>query len=156
MPRSRGAEMMRTTPPSSCRRQRTTRAASAGLLAVAFALLSQPAGADEGGVSFANILSDLEMREGLSRGTTDLNYTNKVQQIANENAATEAKTKGAINSTINQAVASTPVPTGNPFLGAAADIAGAGLKIADKTGLFDDIFRKKLSLTGSAGSASAP
>jgi hypothetical protein len=44
--------MISTTPASSCRRQRRTRATSAGLLAVSFALLAQPVGADEGGVSF--------------------------------------------------------------------------------------------------------
>jgi predicted metal-dependent peptidase len=91
-----------------------------------------------GGVSFANILSDFEMREGLSRGNTDYNYEAKAQQIQDENIAAQNKAKGQINSVLNQAVSSTPVPSATSmWAGIGGDVIGAGLKIGDRLGLFD-------------------
>ncbi|MDP1964409.1 MAG: hypothetical protein Q8K93_19675 [Reyranella sp.] len=40
-----------------------------------------------GGVSFANILSDFEVREGTAKGNIDYNVAAKTRQIADENAA---------------------------------------------------------------------
>lgn len=91
-----------------------------------------------GGVSFSNILSDFEMREGLAAGKRNYNYATKVQSIADENQAQQERARGTINQVINQAVASTPVPSPmSTYMGIGADVAGAGLKIADKYGLFD-------------------
>lgn len=91
-----------------------------------------------GGVSFANILSDFEMREGLYEGKANYNYTAKVQQIADDSAASEAKAKSQINSVLNGAIAATPVPsTTSMWAGIGGDVVGAGLRIGDRFGLFD-------------------
>lgn len=91
-----------------------------------------------GGVSFANILSDFETRESLAKGKLDYNYATKAQQIADDNLQAKTKAQAQINSTLNATVNATPVPSATSmWAGIGADIAGAGLKIADKQGLFD-------------------
>ena len=57
-----------------------------------------------GGNSFANILSDFEMREGFARGNNDYNYKVKTQQIADENE--QAHTRPALRSVRHQPDAS--------------------------------------------------
>lgn len=77
-----------------------------------------------GGVSFANIMSDLEMKEGRAKGNIDYNYRAGIQQINDEAEAQRSKTEAII--------ASTPKPS---QLGLFAELGGAaaktGLKIAD-------------------------
>ncbi|TAJ89440.1 hypothetical protein [Reyranella sp.] len=91
-----------------------------------------------GGVSFANILSDFETREGLARGKLDYNTLTKQQQIADDNAQARTRAQAGINSSINAAVNATPVPSETAmWAGIGADIAGAGLRIGDKAGWFD-------------------
>lgn len=90
-----------------------------------------------GGVSFANILSDFETREGMAKGNIDYNLAGKQQQIADDNAANERKAQGAINTTINNAVVGTPVGSEiGMWAGVGAEAAKAGLTIGDKTNLF--------------------
>jgi hypothetical protein len=76
------------------------------------------------GVSFANILSDLESREGRARGNIDENYQMSAGQIQNDNEAARSRAKGQINSVPQ------PSQTGL-YAGIGADLFGAGLKIAD-------------------------
>jgi hypothetical protein len=76
------------------------------------------------GVSFANILSDLESREGRARGNIDANYQMAAGQIQNDNEAARNRAKGQINSVAR------PSETGL-YAGVGADLFGAGLKIAD-------------------------
>lgn len=91
-----------------------------------------------GGVSFANILGDFEMREGLNKANSDYNYKTKAQQVADENTTAQTRGQAQINGALNGAVASTPVPsTMSTLAGAAGDAIGAGLKIGDRLGLFD-------------------
>lgn len=100
-----------------------------------------------GGVSFSHILSDFETREGLAAGNIDYNVTSKTQQIADENEAQERRAQGAINSSVNQAISSTPVPSaGSTFAGIGADSLRGGLTIASQMGAFekDGIFGKKI------------
>jgi hypothetical protein len=92
-----------------------------------------------GGVSFANILSDFETREGLAKGNIDYNVRAKTQAIADENLAAQGKAKAQINSAINAAVIGTPIPSDTGmWAGIGADTIKAGLSIGDKYGLFDN------------------
>lgn len=92
-----------------------------------------------GGVSFANVLADFEMREGLAKANLDYNVTAKGQQIADESVAASKKAQAQINSAINAAVNATPVPSPTAlWAGIGSDVVGAGLKIGDKLGVFDD------------------
>lgn len=76
------------------------------------------------GVSFANILNDLEARESRARGNIDANYQMTQGQIQNDNEAARSRAKGQINSV------QSPSETGL-YAGIGADLFGAGLKIAD-------------------------
>jgi len=76
------------------------------------------------GVSFANIMSDLEAREGRARGNIDANYQMTQGQIQNDSEAARSRAKGQINSVVQ------PSTTGL-YAGFGADLFGAGLKIAD-------------------------
>jgi hypothetical protein len=77
-----------------------------------------------GGVSFANIMSDFEMRTGNTVSKTNANYAMNDAQIQSEQYAAESRTKAAINST--------PRPSElGMYAGMAADGAKAGLKIYD-------------------------
>jgi len=76
------------------------------------------------GVSFANIMSDLEAREGRARGNIDGNYQMTLGQIQNEQEAARNRARGQINSV------AAPSETGL-YAGVGADLFGAGLKIAD-------------------------
>ncbi|MFZ5781343.1 MAG: virion core protein, T7 gp14 family [Pseudomonadota bacterium] len=92
-----------------------------------------------GGVSFANILQDLEMREGLAKGTIDLNYAYKVQQIDDDNQQAYGRAKGQASSVINAAIQGTPIapePVA-PWAGIGGDAAKGGLQISKDLGLFD-------------------
>lgn len=90
-----------------------------------------------GGVSFANVLSDFEMREGTAKGNIDYNYKTATRQIADDNEAAERKGKAQINSAINSAIAGTPVPSAmGMWAGIGADVVGAGIKIGDRFELF--------------------
>ncbi len=100
-----------------------------------------------GGVSFSHILSDYETREGMAAGNLDYNVISKTQQIADENAGQERRAQGAINSAVNQAITSTPVPSmGSTFAGIASDSLKGGLTIASQMGAFEKggIFGKKI------------
>lgn len=102
-----------------------------------------------GGVSFANILSDFEMREGLAKSTIDYNYATKNQQVADDNLQAHSKAQSQINSVMNAAVNATPVPSATGmWAGIGADAIGSGLKIGDKLGLFD----KKSKVDAATGS----
>jgi len=91
-----------------------------------------------GGVSFANILQDFEMREGLAAGSLDYNYATAAQQISDDNVQAQTKAKAQINSSINAAINSTPLPSsGALWAGIGSDAIGAGLTIGGKLGLFD-------------------
>jgi hypothetical protein len=75
-----------------------------------------------GGVSFANVLSSLEMKEGFSRGSNDENYATTVQQNQDEAVANQSKAKAIINST--------PQPSNlGLFTDIAAQTVKGGLKI---------------------------
>lgn len=96
------------------------------------------ADAGVGGVSFANILGDFEMREGLAKGKLDYNFATKNQQIADDNLQARSKGQAQINSVLNAAVNATPVPSATSmWAGIGGDAIGAGLKVGDKLGLFD-------------------
>lgn len=91
-----------------------------------------------GGVSFANILSDFEMREGLAASSLDYNYLTAAQQISDDNVQAQTRAKAQINSSINAAINATPLPSsGALWAGIGSDVAGAGLTIGGKLGLFD-------------------
>jgi hypothetical protein len=45
------------------------------------------------------MLSSLQMKEGLSRGSNDENYTTSIQQNQDEALANQSKAKAIINST---------------------------------------------------------
>jgi hypothetical protein len=76
------------------------------------------------GVSFANILNDLDAREGRARGNIDANHQMVQGQIQSDNEAARSRAKGQINSVAQ------PSETGL-YAGIGADLFGAGLKIAD-------------------------
>jgi hypothetical protein len=102
-------------------------------LAVAKGKATAAAGeAGVGGVSFANVLSDYEMRDGLATGNVDYNYTASIQNAQNEKDAAKSRTEAGIAS----------LPQANPlslYAGIGADAITGGLKIydiADKGGLF--------------------
>ena len=88
-----------------------------------------------GGVSFSNILSDFEMREGLARGTEDYNYAAKTRQIADENIQARNRALSQVQSVVNSAP---PPPSATSLW---ADIGSSaingGLRIADAFGAFD-------------------
>lgn len=88
-----------------------------------------------GGVSFANIISDLEMRTGLARGVGDYNYATKVQQVADENLAARKKADTQIATAVNMAPGA-PNPF-NPWAEIGSSAVSNGLKIADAFGVFD-------------------
>lgn len=80
------------------------------------------------GVSFANILSDYEAREGRARGNIDANYQMAVGQGINEMAAARDRAKAQINAT--------PIPSETGlYASIGGDAIRAGLKIYDA---FDD------------------
>lgn len=90
-----------------------------------------------GGVSFANILSDFEMREGMTRANIDQNYRMTANQINEDNLAAQQKAKAQINTSINAAVQGNPVPSGaGLWAGIGADAVGGAIKIADRFELF--------------------
>ena len=90
-----------------------------------------------GGVSFANVLSDFEAREGTAFGKIDYNVTAKTQQVADENLANKQRAEGATVNAINAATKGTPVGSAaGMFAGMGADLAKGGLTIADKAGVF--------------------
>jgi len=79
-----------------------------------------------GGVSFANVLSSLEMKEGMARGSNDENYTTSIQQNQDETLANQSKAKAIINST--------PQPSNlGLFTDIAAQSVKGGLKIYEAT-----------------------
>jgi hypothetical protein len=74
------------------------------------------------GVSFSNILSDFEAREGRARGNIDANYQMAVGQGTNEMEAARNRAKAQINST--------PIPSeGGLYASIGADLFKGGLKI---------------------------
>ena len=77
-----------------------------------------------GGVSFQNVMSNFEMKEGGVRGNNDANYAMTLGQISDENESARSRTKAVINST--------PLPSETGmWAGIAADGAKAALKIYD-------------------------
>lgn len=99
-----------------------------------------------GGVSFANILSDFETREGMAKANIDYNAKTKMQQVADDSQAAQRKAQGAINSAVNAAVTGTPVPSETGmWAGMGADAIKGGLTIADRLDLFDT--KKKIDPT---------
>lgn len=91
-----------------------------------------------GGVSFSHILSDYETREGMAAGNLDYNVMSKTQQITDENEAQKRRAQGAINSAVNSAIQSTPVPSaGGMFAGIASDALKGGITIASQMGAFE-------------------
>lgn len=79
------------------------------------------------GVSFANIMSDLEAREGRARGNIDANHQMAQGQIQNDNEAARNRARGQINSV------AAPSEVGL-YAGVGADLFKAGLKIYDAFG----------------------
>ena len=80
------------------------------------------------GVSFANILSDYEAREGRARANIDANYQMAVGQGINEMEGARDRAKAQINAT--------PIPSETGlYASIGADAIRAGLKIYDA---FDD------------------
>lgn len=76
------------------------------------------------GVSFANVLSDFEAREGRARGNISGNYQMAQGQIQSDNEAARRRAEGQINSVAR------PSETGL-YAGVGADLFKAGLKIHD-------------------------
>lgn len=106
-------------------------------LAIAKGKATAAAGeAGVGGVSFASLVSDLEMRDGAATGNNNYNYTAGIQNSQNEKDAAKSRTESNIAS----------MPQANPlslYAGLAADGINGALKIYDtgrKGGLwnFDD------------------
>lgn len=87
-----------------------------------------------GGVSYANVLSDFEMREGLAKSNNDFNYTANIARTQQEKEALRSRTVANISG----------MPVGNQagmFAGIAADAITGGLKIyeaGNKGGLWGD------------------
>ena len=85
-----------------------------------------------GGVSFSNVLSDLQMRDGLATGNNNYNYTAGIQSAQDEKDSAKSRTIANIAG----------MPQTNSlgmFAGIGADAINGGLKIydiADKGGLF--------------------
>ena len=77
-----------------------------------------------GGNSFADVISDLETRDGLATGTNDLNYKTSVQQAQSTKEADYSSTVANITGQV------LPSNTGL-YLGLGADAFNGGLKIAD-------------------------
>jgi hypothetical protein len=72
------------------------------------------------------MLPSLEMKEGLSRGSNDENYTTSIQQNQDEALANQSKAKAIINST--------PQPSNlGLFTDIAAQTVKGGLKIYEDT-----------------------
>lgn len=81
-----------------------------------------------GGVSFANLVSDYEMKEGRARANIDYNYATTTQDLQAQAEASRAKAASII--------ASTPRPDS---FGLLADLAGSGIKAGLKIyDAFDD------------------
>ncbi|MGL1245518.1 virion core protein, T7 gp14 family, partial [Vibrio parahaemolyticus] len=53
-----------------------------------------------GGVSFANLMSDYEAREGRARGNIDYNYATTQQDLTNQAEASRTKAQSIISSTV--------------------------------------------------------
>lgn len=101
-------------------------------LAVAKGKATAAAGeAGVSGVSFSNVLSDLDMRSGLATGTNNYNYTAGIQSAQDEKESARSRTIANISG----------MPQSNSlglFAGISADAINGGLKIydiADKRGL---------------------
>lgn len=74
------------------------------------------------GVSFANILSDFEAREGRAKASNDMNYKMVVGQVQNEQESTRSRAKAQI--------ASVPQPSETGlYASIGADLFKGGLKI---------------------------
>lgn len=96
-----------------------------------------------GGVSFSNVLQDLEMRAGMAKGNLDYNYLTTIQSIDDDNRVAHRKAQAQIASAVNAAVQGTPIPSDSSvWMGAAGDAVKGGLSIAKVTGAFDDLGKK--------------